>query len=203
MTVDSYLRLRDARSRRDFFRLAGLTTVGGSAVFIAACGDDEDDEGGETGARTGGGGENDVKVLNAALDLENTAIAAYTAGAELLEGDALAVGKLFLKQEQEHADGLTEAIKGLGGTPNRAKSRAEYEKGFPRLRSQADVLRFANDLENTAIAAYVDAIPKLTDGKLRQTAAAINTNEAEHVSVLLDTLGKEPVPSAFVTGKQA
>ena len=75
-------------SRRDFFRLAGLATAGGSVVFAAACGDDDDSGGGSTAAvmENGAGGERDVMILNAALDLENTAIAAYTAGAALLKG---------------------------------------------------------------------------------------------------------------------
>jgi len=201
MDVHSYLRLRDPRSRRDFFRLAGITTIGGTAVFLAACDGDEDDEGTQTGTRTGGG-EGDAKVLNAALDLENTAIAAYTAGAPLLTGEARATGRLFLKQEQEHADGLSRAIRDLGGTPNKAKSEDEYKEGFPELTDQNDVLEFAVDLENTAVAAYNSSIPKLSDGKLRQTAAAITTNEAEHISVLLGALGKPEVPDAFVVGKK-
>ena len=63
------------------------------------------------------------------------------------------------------------------------------------------MLRFAVDLENTAIAAYIDALPKLSDGDLRATAASIITNEAEHLSLLLDALGRDPTPSAFVTGR--
>jgi rubrerythrin len=188
-------------SRRDFFRLAGLATAGGSVVFAAACGDDDDGGSATAGImENGAGGGRDVMILNAALDLENTAIAAYTAGAALLKGAVLETGKLFLAHEQEHAAGLAQAIRDLGGTPNKAKPAAAYANGFPKLRSQNDVLRFAVDLENTAVAAYVDAIPKLSDPKLRQTAAAINTNEAEHISVLLGALGKPPVPDAYVTG---
>lgn len=63
------------------------------------------------------------------------------------------------------------------------------------------MLRFALDLENTAIAAYIDALPKLSQGDLRATAAGIIANEAEHVTVLLDALGRDPLPAAFVTGK--
>ena len=65
------------------------------------------------------------------------------------------------------------------------------------------MLRFAVDLENTAIAAYIDALPKLGKGDLRATAAAIIANEAEHVAVLLGALGMEQVPGAFVFGKVA
>jgi rubrerythrin len=127
------------------------------------------------------------------------AVAAYKAAAPLLTGEVLKVGKRFLEHEQEHADGLMSAIKGAGGTPNRAK--ASYD--FPRLRSQADALRFAVDLENTAIAAYIDALPKLGKGDLRATAAAIVSTEAEHVAVLLGALGEQQVPDAFVVGRVA
>ena len=197
MDVDRFL--RDPLSRRRFFRMSGVSLAGGSAVFLAACGDDEDT------AMTGGtstagksGGEGDVAILNSALDLELMAVAAYTAGAGLLKGDVLAVGKQFLEHEQEHADGLAQAIKDLGGTPNKAKD--SYD--FPELKSQKDVLNFAVDLENTAVAAYIDALGKISDPKLRGTAAAIVTNEAEHIAVLLGALGQDQVPDAFVTGKK-
>jgi rubrerythrin len=194
MDIDSFL--RDPVSRRRFFRMSGVSLAGGSAVFLAACGD-----GAEPLVSTGPdeSDQADVEILNGALDLELMAVAAYKAGAAQLKGALLQVGKLFLAQEQEHADGLAAAIKDAGGQPNRGK--AAYD--FPELRSQNDVLKFAVDLENTAIAAYIDALPKLTGGDLRSTAASIVTNEAEHVSVLLDALGRNPAPAAFVTGKAA
>ncbi len=198
--MTDYLLLRDERSRRDFFRLAGVTTVGGSAVFLAACGDDDKGSQATTDEQ---GSEGDIAVLNSALDLENTAVAAYTAGAPLLKGEVLSLAEEFLEQEQEHADAISQAIKDLGGTPNRAKSEAEYTKSFPKLKNAADVLRFAVDLEETAVAAYIDAQPKLSTGELRGTAAAIGTNEAEHISVLLAALRQPPVPDAFVTGKKS
>jgi rubrerythrin len=194
MDLDHFL--RDPQSRRRFFRMSGVSVAGASAVLLAACSDDTknpvkagDDESDQA----------DVEILNGALDLELMAVAAYKAGAGRLRGERLAIVKHFLEQEQEHADGLAAAIKDADGTPNRAK--ADYD--FPVLRSEADALRFAVDLENTAIAAYIDALPKLSKKSLRATAASIITNEAEHVSMLLDALGREPVPSAFVTGRSA
>jgi rubrerythrin len=192
MDLDRFL--RDPHSRRRFFRASGVSLAGGSAMLLAACTDDT-----KNPVRTGPDESNqaDVEILNSALDLELMVVAAYKAGAAHLKGDALALGKLFLEQEQEHVDGLSTAIKDADGTPNRAKT--DYP--FPTLRTQADVLRFAVDLENTAIAAYIDALPKLSDGDLRATAASIITNEAEHLSLLLDALGRDPTPSAFVTGR--
>ncbi|MDX6707404.1 MAG: hypothetical protein QOK16_3292 [Solirubrobacteraceae bacterium] len=195
MDIDSFL--RDPLSRRRFFRMSGVSLAGGSAVFLTACGDDTKSAGVKTGPDESD--QADVEMLNSALDLELMAVAAYKAGAAQLKGEVLQIGKAFLEQEQEHADGLSQAIKDAGGTPNRAK--ASYD--FPKLSSQNDVLRFAVDLENTAIAAYIDALPKLSQGDLRATAAAIVTTEAEHVAVLLGVLGKNQVPDAFVTGKAA
>jgi bacterioferritin (cytochrome b1) len=191
--------LRDAPTRRAFMRMSGVTVVGGSAVFIAACGSSDDSTSSTSSASgtTAMSSDADVAILNSALDLEHTAIAAYTAGAPLLRGIALASAKRFLSQEQEHADGLSQAIKQLGGTPNAARS--SYDFGRPK--TQTDVLRLADMIENTAVAAYIDAIPKLQDPNLRATAAAIVTNEAEHIAILRGALGEQPVPAAFVTGK--
>jgi rubrerythrin len=192
MDLDRFL--RDPRSRRAFFRASGVSLASGSAMFLAACTDDT-----KNPVKTGPdeSDQADVELLNAALDLEFMVVAAYKAGAPRLKGRALALAKVFLDQEQEHADGLSSAIKDADGTPNSAK--ASYD--FPALRTQADVLRFTVDLENTAIAAYIDALPKFSAGDLRSTAASILTNEAEHLSLLLDALGRDPTPSAFVTGR--
>lgn len=190
--------LRDPKSRRAFMRMSGVTVAGGSVVFLGACGSSKrKTTTGATSTPAAPAKGGDVAILNSALDLEHTAIAAYTAGAPLLKGVALADAKYFLSQETAHADGLSSAIKNLGGTPNQPK--ASYDFGSPK--SATDVLKLANMIEHTAVAAYVDAIPKLSDPNLRATAAAIVTNEAEHITVLLSALGKPPVPSAFVTGK--
>lgn len=183
--------------------MAGLTTAGASAVVASACGD-----GGSSGSPgKGGSGEKDVVLLNHALDLEYTAVAAYTVSTDLLRGRLLALGRQFRDQEREHAHGLASAIKGLGGTPQQPKTAAEYERGFPRLRDRSDVLTFAIDLENKAVASYMDTIPKLSSGQLRQTAVAIVANEAEHIATLVGArTGGDParqVPNAFVTGRSA
>ena len=188
---------RDLLSRRRLLRGAGVSLASGSTVVLAACSDDTKLPRSALGPDESD--EADVEVLNGALDLELMAVAAYKAGAGRLKGELLQVAKLFLEHEQEHADALAAAIRDAGGKPNRARS----SYSFPRMRSQEDVLRFAVELENTAIAAYIDALPKLGKGDLRATAAAIIANEAEHVAVLLGALGEEQVPGAFVVGRTA
>jgi len=180
----------DPVSRRRFFHAAGVATAGGSAAFLAACG-------GSGKAKNETAAAADIAILNSAIDLENTAIAAYTAGAPLLMGEVLKLGREFLSQEKEHANALSTAVTQLGGHPSRPK--AAYD--FPRVRTQRDVLLLANTIEHEAIAAYLDALPKLSSPDLRATAASIVTNEAEHVSVLLGALGRPQVPTAFVSGR--
>jgi rubrerythrin len=190
--------LHDAGSRRAFFRASGVTLVGGSAMFLAACGSGSKSSAGKAPGG-GGGSEQDVAILNSALDLENMAIYVYTNGARLLRGEALKVGKSFLGHEKAHAQGIERAIQSLGGTPN--KPKPAYDVSKPT--SQLQVLDLAEKIENVAVAAYIDAIPKLTDPKLRATAAAIATTEAEHIAVLRKALGRRAVPTAFVSGSRS
>ena len=189
MDVDRFL--ADPRSRRAFLRNAGLGTVGGSAVFLAACGKKSSEPDEESAKR-------DAEILNGALDLEHMAIAVYTAGAPLLKGDVVKLGRQFLSQEKEHADALETAIRDADGRPNRPKR--SYD--FPSVTDPAGVLKLATTIEDMAIAAYLDAIPRLSSGDLRATAASIVTNEAEHLSVLLGAQGRPQVPSAFVVGRR-
>jgi len=204
--VEIDLLLSDARSRRAFFRASGVTFVGGSAMFLAACGQNEGSNSRSASGAAGPGtpGANremsgDVDILNQALDLEHKAIYAYTAGAKILRGDALRIGKLFLRHEQAHAAALQAAIEAMKGKPHVAS--ATYDIGAPK--TQTDVLKLADMIENVAVQAYVGAIPQLASPDLRATAASIATNEAEHIAVLRTALGMPPVPSAFVAGAAA
>lgn len=182
------------RTRRKLLQGAGITWVGGSAALLAACGN-RDAVGADVGGE--GGRPTDVDLLNGALDLEHMAVAAYSAGARQLEGDALEILRTFSGHEREHVDGLTAAIRGMGGVPNRA--RAEYPEVV--LEKDEEVLRLAVTLEETAVAAFIDLLPRLSTGPLRATLSSIIACEAEHLSALRLRLGLEPVPDAFVTGK--
>jgi rubrerythrin len=190
MDIDG--RLRGPHTRRRFIRAWGAGAAG--AALLGGCADDRSNlvESGPDESDAA-----DVELLNVAVDLEHRAVAAYKAVAGTASGAALRAIKLVLEQEQEHVDGLAAAIRDLGGTPNRA--RHSYE--LPRWRSQAQALRFAIALEDDAIAAYIDALPKLTDRDLRATATSILTNEAEHIALLRGALGEPQVPAAFVTGR--
>jgi bacterioferritin (cytochrome b1) len=180
------------RSRKDFLRLAGA--LAGPGAFLAACG------GGGEKSKKLSPAEVDSRLMNRILGLELAGIAAYREGLPLLRGTALASARRFLSQEREHAAFLRRRISELGGTPNVPKTAAEYRRSFPALRDQADVLRFAVDLENRIVRTYVEFIPKMSSPELRALAGSIVATEAEHISVLLGERHVPQIPSAFVTG---
>jgi rubrerythrin len=178
-------------------QLLGAGAAAGSAALLAACGND-------SGPRRSSRSETralDLKLIGSALDLEHTVIAAYAAGAALLSGGARRAGRDIVEQEREHAQRLTSMVRDLGGQPNPPKTRAEYARGFPRLRERADALRFAIDLENAAVRYYLESLPHLSTPDLRRLAASIATSEAQHAALLRGELGRLQVPDAFVTGR--
>jgi rubrerythrin len=187
-------------------RLLSLAALGGTSTLLAACGGSTQNKGqgptsGEksqdSSAERPGTDVNDLVVLNSAIDLEHEAVAAYTAAMGVLTGDNLRAARQLRDQERQHIVRLGAAIRQMGGKPNAA--RGSYS--FPRLRTEQDVLRFASRLENTAIAAYIDAIPRINSAELRAGVASILANEAEHLAILNSASGLRTAPDAFVTGE--
>jgi hypothetical protein len=138
----------------------------------------------------------DVAILDTLLDLEQHAIAGYTAGIPLLDRPTAKAAQQFLSQELAHSQALSDLIRRAGGKPQ--KPRTSYDLGHPTTNAQ--VLALLRDLENAQLSAYVQMIPQLTPGRLRSAVAAICANDAQHLAVLRQQLGQNPVPSAFVTG---
>ncbi|OYV00292.1 MAG: ferritin [Burkholderiales bacterium PBB5] len=143
--------------------------------------------------------ESDVRILNTALGAELEAVAAYQVGAEsgLLSKNVLGVAVAFQGHHKEHADALAATVRKLGGQA--VAARATYSFPLDKLKSQADVLRFAAGLEKGAISAYLGAVPLFADKALAQVAASILGDEAMHWAVLRQVLGENPVPSAFMS----
>lgn len=148
--------------------------------------------------------DGDGAVLESAVGLEQTAVVVYDTAfkSKLLEKPLALAVRLFRDQEQEHADALSQALEDLGGTPPEPPTSAEV-KGLGSVRSQEDILRFAVELENMAVMAYVDAHMKLQSPELLKTGTQIMANEGQHLVLLRQALGASPaqsVPSAFEAG---
>jgi rubrerythrin len=143
--------------------------------------------------------EADVRILNSALGSELEAVAAYQVGAEsgLLEKAVAPTALAFQGHHKEHAAVIAGTVEKLGGKP--VAPKAKYDFPVEKLKSQADVLRFAAGLEKGAVSAYLGAVPLFADRTLARVAASILGDEAMHLAVLRQVLGETPVPSAFVS----
>lgn len=142
----------------------------------------------------------DLNILNAALGHEYQAIAAYQVGAEsgLLQKAILDVAVKFQGHHKAHAQALAATIEKLGGKAVTTKTTAEYAFPVDQLKSQADVLQFAAGLENGAASAYLGALPKFHNKDLISAAGSILGDETMHWAILLNALGEDPVPAAFI-----
>jgi hypothetical protein len=191
--------LPDQSSRRAFLRTAGAGLAGGSGVLLVGCGgSSKPKRPSVAGSYQAEVRAADISLLNGVLDVEHTAIAAYTAGIPLLTGHSRVAATWFLGQELQHAAKLEATITGAGGKANPAQ--ASYDLGNPR--DGAQVLELLHHTESSLLAAYLDAIPKLIPGWLRAVAAGILANESQHLCVLEAAQGRPAVRSAFVTAHE-
>lgn len=179
--------------RRLFLARAGQVGLSAAAVaLLAGCES-------MAGKNAAAAGPQDVAILNTALGLEHEAIAAYQLGAEsgLLETPVLDLAVTFQGQHKAHRDLLADTVRKLGGAPVEAKPAYDFPNH--QLKSQADVIGFAADLEQAAVSAYLGAVPQFEDRALAKAAASILGDEAMHWATLRNALGLPPVPDAFVS----
>ena len=178
-------------ARRTFIGQSGLVLSGAAVALLSGKH--------ALAAKAGESTETDAQILNTALGAELEAIAAYQLGAEskLLQKPALDLALTFQGHHKEHADLLAKTVTKLGGKPVAAK--AKYPFPVAQLKSQADVLRFAAQLEQGAVSAYLGAVPLFGNPDLAKAAASILGDEAMHWAILRQALGQVPVPSAFVS----
>ena len=136
--------------------------------------------------------ESDLALLGAALSLERAGIMAYKGAAAtgLLAAPILAVAKGFMQDHTAHRDALIGAIKAAGATPTEETAHLDY----PSLKSQEDILMFAETVERGAATAYLTSIPKFKDRMLAKVAGSILGVETTHVAILAYTLKKGTEP---------
>jgi hypothetical protein len=142
----------------------------------------------------------DVDILNEGLAGEHFGIAAYAAalGSGLLEEPVAAVARSFQADHEQHRDLLIEQIERRGGTPVAALEAAEYAQKYPPLRTVADILAYAIELEAGAARGSVFTVDEYEDRELALLAARIGAVEAQHWAVLLGATGANPVPAPLI-----
>jgi hypothetical protein len=187
--------VRDQDERRGLGRAALLFLALLLALVGPGCG--KSGQGAETDPEKGA----DVELLNAALVQELTLLEAYSRGRPLLKAAFRPVGRRFLAHEQEYANAITKAIRGLGGD-----TEAEPDElDLSGVTGQAGFLEFAYRLEGAAYAACIDAAPRLFTEAPRTLAASLAAAHAQHLAVLRRGLGATPaetMPEAFESGEE-
>ena len=136
--------------------------------------------------------EGDINILQSAAASERTAIKAYrdATATGLLSSSMLAVAKGFLQDHVAHRDALEGAIKAANVKPSQELAAVKY----PALKTQNDILMFADTLERGAATLYLANIPKFQDRTLSKIAASILGVETTHVALLEYTLKKTTEP---------
>jgi rubrerythrin len=178
-----------------------LAVGGGStalAAFLTACGSDSSSTTTSTTAMQSSGGKSetaefgkgDVGILNYALTLEylETAFYADVVKSGLFKGADLETIRKFGKEEAEHVQALTQAVKSLGGKP-----APEPKAEFP-LKSAKSVLELAGTVENLGAAAYLGQAANIESPEVLASALAIHSVEGRHAAVLNTLLGESITP---------
>jgi len=186
----------DERNRREVVgsgasaAAVALAAAAGPAVLLAA------------GALAKGADQ--PAIVASMLAAEQTAAVAYgaAAAAGLLTKPLTDVARLFHDQAEAHAGALAPELRALGGKPPRRR-RPEDVKGLAGLRSEAEFIAFAIQLENAAVRRHVEALQVLQTPKLLGTVARIMASCGQHLVILRQELSADPadwVPDAFETG---
>lgn len=186
--------LAGPQSRRRFLAVGGGSTA--LAAFLAACGSDSSTTNTGTTSMSGGDsetaefGKGDVGILNYALTLEylETAFYAEVVKSGLFKGSDLATIRKFGREEAEHVEALTQAVKQLGGKP------APEPKGEFPLKSAKSVLELAATVENLGAAAYLGQVANIESPEVLASALAIHSVEGRHAAALNTLLGESVTP---------
>jgi Ferritin-like domain len=175
-------------SRRQL--LSGASAAG-AGVVLAGCGSSQLASGIDPGVL-----QSEVATLNRLIAVEYDAVAAYVAAIPLLTGTDALYAKQFLSQDLSHIEDLAAFVRKTGNKP--VASNQIYQLGHPKSRAQ--LLAVLHHVEQVTLRAYLRAIPTLTPGAVKATAASIFANDAQHAGLLRGRLGLAPVPEAVVTG---
>jgi rubrerythrin len=146
--------------------------------------------GGKGASETAEFGKGDVGILNYALTLEylETAFYADVVKSGLFKGAELETIRKFGREEAEHVQALTAAVKSLGGKP-----APEPKTEFP-LKSAKSVLELAGTVENLGAAAYLGQAANIESPEVLASALAIHSVEGRHAATLNTLLGESVTP---------
>jgi len=210
-------------SRRNFFRLGGVTILG--AAVLAACGSDDDDTASTTPGTNApapttpattpateppttepGAANMDLTLAKTAASLEKLAVDVYGQAGGLLSTPAvIAAATMFAGHHQMHLDALNGVITGAGEAAITQMNQAVYDAlvapALASAASEADAVNLALALEEAAAQTYAFAAGALSTPALRSTIMTIGGVEARHAAVLrMAALAQAPA-DVFPSGR--
>lgn len=141
------------------------------------------------------------QTLSELLLLERRLVVAYDASLDtgLLGHSARATVRRLRSSEADHVSILSDLLEDAGGTPPPAPD--DRVPGLAGVADERGVLDFVRDLEEVSVAAYYDALQKLTQPQILRSLALIMAVEGQHLALVRRDLGQPPVPHAFETGE--
>lgn len=190
-------RFANSATRRDALR-AGLL---GAAALSAAAAPALIGAAGALAQQTEDTSDSDSELLVGLIGFEQTAVTAYAMAASAGWLGSSSVPMLFGAQEQQHADALVAALTAVGGTPP-PPPRVEDVPGLTEVTNGQDFLNFAVGLENQLLAAYLEANKTLGSGDLLTLSSQIAASEGQHLVVLRQSLGTDPIPAPLPSGSE-
>jgi Ferritin-like domain len=140
-----------------------------------------------------GGARGDGAILRQLADFQEHTLFMYETALRQgrLDDRAARLARTLRDQEQEHLDGLSNALKGYGGRRRYGPLETRLGRGFPGLAAQ---------LEARNVRACYEAIAAIRNVKLLPGVGAIMASDAQHLALWRELLGRDPVPRAFETG---
>lgn len=185
---------RRGTTRRTLLSRAGLLATGGSLIGPAA--------------RASADTAADISSFEAAVALEQALAVAY-GSLSTRPGIDREMRNLFgvlAGHERQHAAALLSLVEYLGGAPPTEPTLAATERALPGLHEATDrpsALVFAERLENAEVYGFYVAEQHLDDLKLMELATAVLCSDAQHLALIRQAAGKNPMPSAFEVGRES
>jgi hypothetical protein len=136
----------------------------------------------------------DAAILDTVLGRQEAAVEAFAAVGPAMAPRLAKMAAYFRAQEQEHADALLKALRGLK-SPAEPVGEAIDASG---LGSDRERLVFLYEVESATIDAELSAISELEASWPRSLLASTVGNQSQHLTLLRQALGEGPLASVPV-----
>ena len=196
--------------RRRFLFFGGAAVL--SSAVLAACGgksSGSSSSASSTSTTSNVASNKDITILRAASSLEEVAVAVYQKAIDsnLVTNQAVATALgTFQTQHKAHSNFFQNQTVAGGGKPfklpNPVLMNTTVSPRLAGLKTQADVLQLAFDLERIAAATYQADVGLFDDIEFNQKVMTVGAIEARHVAFLAPFVGKPVNPAGAFESTQ-